>query len=711
MKGRQMVPLRQRSSPGVLPWKNDQSMNQLCNERTNLRQAPPTPPTMQKIKTLNKQIKMRAKTIMNLDLKEKGKKINELKEQRKMAKMWKNAKGHEQTILTKPKPLHCPGLSLFFKKHFNPDQSSLSTPDELVDPPQYIQLLRDSDLQIDNQPPSDEEISKAIKQLNKGKSSTDIESEILDLAYSIPAFQNNIKTYFELIWKEKQVPNQWRQSRITPIWKKKGSALDPSNYRGISTGSTLSKVGMKIILSRLSKFYERQLKRTQFGFRSGMGCNDAIYVVKQLQEIASISNKTMFACFIDLSAAFDHINRDMLFKTVRNRLASNQSLNTTNIDVLQNLYSSTTSYLQNEDPEKDSFPTKSGVRQGGMEGPPLYNVYSDYALRVSEDRKESLSIPGLSIPYCIPNEATNREQKARAAASGVYDDPESAYADDLGVFSWNLDDLEDSINILAEVFSEFGLNINQLKTKTIVFGWENYGDYEDYPTTILNINGAEIENTKAFKYLGVWLESTCLNIGQKEMDCRINSALNAFAEHKKLFTNWKINLKTRIMFLNTLVRSRLTYGCHAWRPSTPELSKLNSTYTYMLRSMIRNGHARVNPPPSGNTSSDSNSDNESIEELEVDWRYILNNDTIYGITGTKTIQEYYENQQHNFIAHTVRRENNYPCKILTFHSMHRKKRGRKSMSILERTVHKSGMSKSQFLKTCFDRVNNREPRL
>ena len=74
VKGRQMVPLRQRSSPGVLPWKNDQSMNQLCNERTNLRQAPPTPPTMQKIKTLNKQIKMRAKTIMNLDLKEKGKK-------------------------------------------------------------------------------------------------------------------------------------------------------------------------------------------------------------------------------------------------------------------------------------------------------------------------------------------------------------------------------------------------------------------------------------------------------------------------------------------------------------------------------------------------------------------------------------------------------------------------------------------------------------
>ena len=194
----------------------------------------------------------------------------------------------------KSKPTHCPGLALHFKKHFNPEQSDLSTPEELENPPEYIQILRNSELQMNNELPTEEEVIKATNQLNTGVSSTDIESEILQLASSIPSFRNNITKYFELIWKEVQVADQWRSSRITPIWKGKGNVQDPTKHRGICTSSTLSKIGLSIILTRLSEFYEGQLKRTQFGFRSGMGCIDAIYVMKQLQEIALISIKKAF---------------------------------------------------------------------------------------------------------------------------------------------------------------------------------------------------------------------------------------------------------------------------------------------------------------------------------------------------------------------------------------------------------------------------------
>ena len=149
--------------------------------------------------------------------------------------------------------------------------------------------------------------------------------------------------------------------------------------------------------------------------------------------------------------------------------------------------------------------TKSGVRQGGMEGHPLYNVFSDYAQRVYDDRKEEANIPGLSIPYLIPNEATDRAQKSRAPASGIYEDPESAYADDFGAFSWNLEDLNIIINILAQVFKEFGLNINLMKTETIVFGQQHSNNDEDYPTSILKINGTD-----------VWLESVGMSIGKSK---------------------------------------------------------------------------------------------------------------------------------------------------------------------------------------------------
>ena len=121
-----------------------------------------------------------------------------------------------------------------------------------------------------------EEIQTAIKQLNNGKSSLDIESEILKCASTIPNLEQSLQQYFKEIWTSKQIPQQWTISKIVPTWKEKGNAMDPTTYRGIYIGTVLCKVGMNIILKRLSTFYDEQLKRTQFGFRAGMGCNDGI---------------------------------------------------------------------------------------------------------------------------------------------------------------------------------------------------------------------------------------------------------------------------------------------------------------------------------------------------------------------------------------------------------------------------------------------------
>ena len=701
-KGRQQIP-KQTKSQQIIPWQHDQNLQMLNNQRTQLHKQNTTAKTTRELKQLNKQINKKAKEIRNKTFKAKGKELNSLKQQRQMTKLWKNAKQHSSIITRKPKPIQCPGLKTHFRKHFNPNQSNLQTPLEISNPPEYIQVLQDSNLQINNLPPSDEDISTAIKQLNNGKISTDIEAEIVKLAYNIPIFKTNIKLYFEKIWTQQNIPDAWRSSSITPIWKKKGSALDASKYRGISTSSILSKVGMNIILKRLSMFYESQLKSTQFGFRSGVGCNDAIYMAKQLQEISSIAQKSMYVCFIDLTAAFDHVNRNILFQTIRNRLATNQV--TTNIDLLENLYNDTTSYIQNDNPITDSFPTNSGVRQGGMEGPPLYNLYADYALRVFEDRKVEDGISGLSIPFQIPNEATNRTQRSEAPTSGTCEEAEDAYADDLALFSWSIDGLEKSVKILIEVFTDFGLAINYGKTETMVFNWSS-SNSNSYPDSILTLNGHKIENNSTFKYLGVWITADDTNIGKTEIDYRINIALNAFAEHKKLLTNMSIHLQTRILFLNALIRSKLTYGCHAWRPTASELDKLNATYRYILRCMVRNGHSRVNPPPdeSDSDSTSSTSDN-STEEPVYDWRYVINNQQLNEITRTKTITEFYHQQQEKWIAHIIRRNNMNTCKQLTFHSIKRKKRGRRSLSILERAAENSGMSMTQFLKASFMKAN------
>jgi len=53
--------------------------------------------------------------------------------------------------------------------------------------------------------------------------------------------------------------------------------------------------------------------------------------------------KPAYALFIDLTAAFDHVNRDLMFETVRKRMSSTSDMKL--IQLLEALYSHTTTAL------------------------------------------------------------------------------------------------------------------------------------------------------------------------------------------------------------------------------------------------------------------------------------------------------------------------------------------------------------------------------
>ena len=59
--------------------------------------------------------------------------------------------------------------------------------------------------------------------------------------------------------------------------------------------------------------------------------------------------------------------------------------------------------------------------------------------------------------------------------------------------------------------------------------------------------------------------------------------------------------------------------------------------------MIRNGHARVNPPTP--TQTDSSDETHYDEESDVDWRYVITNNELQSITNTETIQQFHKTQK------------------------------------------------------------------
>ena len=115
------------------------------------------------------------------------------------------------------------------------------------------------------------------------------------------------------MWKTKEIPGKWGLSKLIALWKgtSKGKITDPKAYPGIQIVSSLCKILVIVILERLCKWYDLNLLDQQKqGFRSGRGTTDGIYIVKRIQQISNLTKKPTYALFVDLTAAFDHINWD-----------------------------------------------------------------------------------------------------------------------------------------------------------------------------------------------------------------------------------------------------------------------------------------------------------------------------------------------------------------------------------------------------------------
>ena len=83
------------------------------------------------------------------------------------------------------------------------------------------------------------------------------------------------------LWNNLDLPNAWGNSRLKTLWRGKGSKRDPTKYCGTSIGSTMCKLVISIILSRLKGWYEIQWSDEQYGFRSNRGTTDGIYLCNQ----------------------------------------------------------------------------------------------------------------------------------------------------------------------------------------------------------------------------------------------------------------------------------------------------------------------------------------------------------------------------------------------------------------------------------------------
>ena len=411
----------------------------------------------------------------------------------------------------------------------------------------------------------------------------------------------------------------------------------------------MSRILAKLIMDRMKKAYETHIAKEQFGFRHDRSGSDAMFITKMVIEKYA---GTLVLVYIDLTAAYDHIPRNLLFTVLEIRTGAKLF-----VAILKKMYENTTASIKGM---QTKFDVLIGCRQGGQESPCIFNYYFDFVLKVAAMKIDEAFPNGWGIPfeYDIPHYCTNREQRREGPMKGIEIIRWILYADDLVLFCKSVDDAEKLLNILNDTCKRFGLTISFKKTKTQVFNNEELAMKE----CLFHIGSEKIENVRSFVYLG----QVITNNNQEECftDHRTARAVAKFNELRTVLCDTNINIRTRRKLVESCVRSRLTYGIAAWFPNEQQIRKLESCWMQCLRSMVKGGWSRKNIPDS--------SEDEEDEVQETDYGFIYTNKQIQKILKTTPLKDFIYSQYLKYIGHICRAENTSLTKIMLFAKPQRK---------------------------------------
>jgi len=213
------------------------------------------------------------------------------------------------------------------------------------------------------------EIVKALGRIKDGKAvgGDGIPGEVWK--YGGERMEGYIWEICNKIWRGEGWVEEWSEGTIVPIKKKEEEG---GGLQGVTITQSLYKVYALVLGERLEKELEEKkvIPQNQTGFRRGMGTMDNIFVLNYLvnRQLSKEKGK-MVAFFVDLKAAFDSVDREMLEKALRER-GVREGLVVRCMDLMRE----TKSKVRIGEETSEAFWTSRGVRQGCPLSPGLFNI-------------------------------------------------------------------------------------------------------------------------------------------------------------------------------------------------------------------------------------------------------------------------------------------------------------------------------------------------
>ena len=145
-----------------------------------------------------------------------------------------------------------------------------------------------------------------------------------------------VNNLFNKILEKETTPDQWSNSIVKMLYKKKGEKTDPANYRPIALLNAIVKIFTSVLSCRITEWCNKNnlIPEWQAGFRKNRACLDNIFVLNSIIQLRVKRSKgKLYAAFVDFKSAFPSVNHQLLWEKLRRK-----GLSTKIINILNHLY-------------------------------------------------------------------------------------------------------------------------------------------------------------------------------------------------------------------------------------------------------------------------------------------------------------------------------------------------------------------------------------
>ena len=354
-----------------------------------------------------------------------------------------------------------------------------------------------------------DDVEAAIKtlKLNKAAGHDGLVSE--HIFHSHPALVYHLKILFTAMINVGYVPEDFGKGIVIPIVKDKcGDVSRIDNYRPITLSPVITKIFERILIFLFSQYIDSD--DLQFGFKRNLGCSTAIHVLKTVINYFTDNLSNVYIATLDASKAFDKLNHHKLFA-----MMIDKQVPITLIDIIVNWYSKLFICVRWNNIDSTLVHITSGVRQGGVLSPLLFNFYINQLILCLKQSDLGCHLSNCYVGCVL-------------------------YADDIVLLSASNQMLQRMLDACIEECQRLKLTFNDKKSTYIIIG----PTFNVGMNNILTICHQQMQRVEQIKYLGIHILSSRtfsvnLEIGRK----KFYSAVNALYFHCKLASEpVKLNL-------------------------------------------------------------------------------------------------------------------------------------------------------------------------